>query len=378
MVKAALQSPLDGYQSAYSLQQHVNFLNDDLHIFELRYDNAWHLSDLTHLAGAPAAGYPSGIVGYVTPYNNQQHINFFGWVGQHFHVLELLYDGAWHHHDLTQLAGAPSVNQLVGGPASYVSSCNNQQHVNFVGTDFHVHELYHDGAWHHSDLTQLTGAPPAGETVNKEAASWVSPLAGYESTTCQNRQHVNFVGTDFHVHELVYDGTWHHNDLTHLSGAPKAIADSLVGYETPYNHNQHVFFLGAVGERIHVHELVYDGVWRHNDLTHISGAPTAAFPSQLNGYVTLYNNLQHVHFLGLVGEHVHVFELVYDGAWHHNDLTQITGAPPFVSTVTLHSLGGYVTTYNNHQHVNFLGNDRHIHELVYDGAWHHNDLTALT
>jgi hypothetical protein len=46
--------------------------------------------------------------------------------------------------------------------------------------------------------------------------------------------------------------------------------------------------------------------------------------------------------------------------------------------MTLNSLDGYMTSYNNHKHVNFLGNDHHVHELVYDGAWHHNDLTALT
>ncbi len=374
MVKAALQSPLDGYQSPYNLQQHVNFVGDDLHIYELRYDTAWHVSDLTHLAGAPAAAYPSGIVGYVTAYNNQQHINFYGLVGQHLHVHELVYDGAWHHNDLTQLSGAPSVVDLVGRPASYVSSCNNQQHVIFVGDNFHVYELYHDGGgWHHNDLTLLTSAPPAGEIVKVEDGSWVSALAAYETTTCQNRQHVNFVGTDRHVHELVYDGAWHHNDLTQLSGAPKALSDTLVGYETTYNHLQHVIFLDN-----HVHELVYDGVWHHNDLTNLAGAP-AAVRGQLDGYVTSDKNLEHVNFVGFVGGNIHVHELVYDGAWHHNDLTQLAGAPPFLSSsVTLNSLDGYATSYNNHKHVNFLGNDRHVHELVYDGAWHHNDLTALT
>jgi argininosuccinate synthase len=258
----------------------------------------------------------------VSPFNNQQHINFFAWVGQHTHVHELVYDGAWHHHDLTQISGAPAVVDLVGRPSGYVTSCNNQQHVNFVGDNFHVYELYHaGGGWHHNDLTQLTGAPPAGERVKVEAGSWVSALAGYETTTCHNQQHVIFVGTDRHVHELVYDGAWHHNDLTQLSGAPKAFGDSLVGYETAYDHHQHVIFLGFEG---------------------------------------------------------HVHELVYDGAWHHNDLTNLAGAPPFMSSMTRNSLDGYVTSYNNHKHVNFLGDDHHVHELVYDGAWHHNYLTALT
>jgi hypothetical protein len=68
-------------------------------------------------------------------------------------------------------------------------------------------------------------------------------------------------------------------------------------------------------------------------------------------------------------------ELYYDGAWHHNDLTQLASAPP-VQNLT--GMDGYVTSFNQQQHVNFVGTDLQIHELYFDGVWHHNDLTALT
>jgi hypothetical protein len=40
-------------------------------------------------------------------------------------------------------------------------------------------------------------------------------------------------------------------------------------------------------------------------------------------------------------------------------------------------IDGYATTFNNQQHVNFVGTDNHVHELFYDNQWHHNDLTDL-
>ena len=127
----------------------------------------------------------------------------------------------------------------------YQTSFNNQQHVNFIGTDNHVHELYYDNAWHHNDLTALAGAPPTAPG---------STLDGYE-TSFNNQQHVNFIGTEDHVHELYYDNGWHHNDLTALAGAPPAARPSaLDGYQTSFNNQQHVNFIGTDN---HVHELYY-------------------------------------------------------------------------------------------------------------------------
>jgi hypothetical protein len=330
---AIVLSDLAGYETSFNQRQHVNYLGavgSDIHVFELYYDNAWHHNDLTQLAGAPPAAFPGGLDGYVTSFNHQQHVNYLGAAGNELHVFELYYDNAWHHNDLTQLTGAPPVNLLISEPHGYVTSFNHQQHVNFIGVDFHVHELYYDGAWHHNDLTQLTGAPNAGQPrVNLETdPGWVSALTGYE-TPCNYQQHVNFFGVDNHVHELYYDNAWHHNDLTKLAGAHPA-----------------------------------------------------DIPSPLDGYVTYFNNQQHINFQGIVGnnivtQEIHVFELYYDNAWHSDDLTVLAGAPPVNANQNRFGLDGYVTSFNNQQHVNFFGTDLHIHELYYDGAWHHHDLTAI-
>ena len=336
-------SALDGYQTTFNNQQHVNFIGADNHVHELYFDSQWHHNDLTALAGAPPAAAGSALDGYQTSFNNQQHVNF---VGTDNHVHELYFDNRWHHNDLTVLAGAPPA---AAGSAldGYQTSFNNQQHVNFVGTDNHVHELYFDNRWHHNDLTVLAGA---------SAAAAGSAVDGYE-TSFNNQQHVNFVGADNHVHELYFDNRWHHNDLTVLAGAPAAAAGSaLDGYQTSFNNQQHVNFIGADN---HVHELYFDNRWHHNDLTVLAGAPAAAVGSALDGYQTSFNNQQHVNFIG-ADNHVH--ELYFDNRWHHNDLTVLAGAP---AAATGSAVDGYETSFNNQQHVNFIGADNHVHELYY-------------
>jgi hypothetical protein len=73
----------------------------------------------------------------------------------------------------------------------YQTSFNNQLHVNYIGTDCHVHELVYKDSWGHTDLTQAAGAPNPAPG---------SALDGYQ-TSFNNQQHVNYIGTDGHVHE---------------------------------------------------------------------------------------------------------------------------------------------------------------------------------
>jgi len=103
-------------------------------------------------------------------------------------------------------------------------------------------------------------------------------LCAYQ--TSNNYEHVIYVGLDNHVHELIYTGQWRHNDLTTAAkGAPPAAPGSaLAGYQTS-NNNEHVIFKGANN---HVYELVYTGQWACNDLTTAAkGAPPAAPGSAL-------------------------------------------------------------------------------------------------
>jgi hypothetical protein len=106
------------------------------------------------------------------------------------------------HHQTYQYKAPPGAGSSLDG---YVSVNPAQQHVNYVGADGHVHELVYDNGWSHNDLTNdAGGAPPP-------AAG--SSLDGYVSVN-PAQQHVNYVGADGHVHELVYDNGWSHNDLS--------------------------------------------------------------------------------------------------------------------------------------------------------------------
>ena len=141
---------------------------------------------------------------------------------------------------------------------------NDSQHVNYIGTDKHVHELYitAGAAWVDNDLTELAGAVPPIAT---------SALEGFRLS--DDSQHVFFIGTDDHVYELYITAGagWVYNDLTALARAvPPTPTTALDGYRLS-DDSKHVFFIGTDN---HVHELYIarGGRWVDNDLTTLAGA----------------------------------------------------------------------------------------------------------
>jgi hypothetical protein len=107
----------------------------------------------------------------------------------------------------------------------------------------HVHELWWDGSWHNADLTAVTGSPPA----------WNQPDPHGYMFDAQRTQHVVYIGREQHVHELVWDGNWHHTDLSLEAGAPPA-EGGPPGYAFEAELTQHVLYRGS--DR-HVHELTW-------------------------------------------------------------------------------------------------------------------------
>ena len=145
------------------------------------------------------------------PSAGQQHVNF---IGNDRMVYELVWkdaEGRWSSTNLTQAAGT-AVTAAAGSPLDGYSTAG-QQHVNFIGNDRMVYELVWkdaDGRWSITDLTQA-----AGTGVTAAAGS---PLDGYSTA---GQQHVNFIGNDGMVYELVWkdaDGRWSITDLTEAAG----------------------------------------------------------------------------------------------------------------------------------------------------------------
>jgi Peptidase A4 family len=345
---------------------------------------------------ASAAIPGSPLDGYATDWNQQQHVNYIG-VDGHVHEFYTA-AGNWQYNDLSAAAGATGFRPGPGSPLDgYATGWNSQQHVNYIGADGHAHELvYSNGTgWQHNDLSAAAGAtgflPRPG-----------SPLDGY-TTDWNSQQHVNYIGADGHVHELVYftspvhNAGWRHNDLSAAAGATGSLpgpGSPLDGYTTDWTSQQHVNYIGADG---HVHELVYSSSrfgsagWQHNDLSAAAGA-TGSLPgrgSRLDGYATDWNSQQHVNYADANGQ---VHELLYTSSngWQHNDLTALAGQSEFgpftfPGAVAASPLAGDPTNWNSQQHVTYIGVDGHVHELNNaaangsgaNGGWEENDLTAV-
>jgi len=361
---AAAGSALAGY--ILGTTQYVSYLGNDNHVHELWWDGtSWHHNDLTlAVTGGPAPNAAAGSALAGSVVGSTQHVIY---LETDNHVHELWWDGTnWHHNDLTlAVIGGPAPNAVAGSAlAAYVLGAAYD--VIYQGADNHVHELWWDGTnWHHDDLTLAVVGGPAPN------AAAGSALAGYILGTAP---HVIYRGTDNHVRELWWDGAnWNLNDLTlAVIGGPApnaAPGSALAGYVL--GTTQHVIYLGTDN---HVRELWWDGTnWNHNDLTLAASggpAPNAAPGSALAGYVL--GTTQHVIYRGTDN---HVRELWWDGSWHHNDLTLAVVGGPAPNAAAGSHLDGYIL--GGTQHVNYLGTDNHVHELWWDGAaWRHNDLVA--
>ena len=367
-ITPARGSALDGYWGS-DASQHVNFIGTDGHVHELYIHPGagWVNNDVTVMSGNGVAPTPGSALDGYWGSDSSQHLNFIGTDG-HVHELYIHPGAGWVNSDLTLLAGngvAPARGSTLYG---YWGS-DSSQHVNFIGTDGHVHELYiHPGAaWTNNDLTVISGngvAPAAGSALH---AYWGS----------DNSQHVIFIGTDGHVHELyIHPGAgWVNNDVTLMSGDGVApiVGSTLTGYWGS-DSSQHVNFIGTDG---HVHELyIHPGAgWVNNDLTLMSGNGVAPMRgSALDAYWGT-DSSQHVNFIGTDG-HVHELYIHPGAVWANNDVTVMSGNG--VAPAPGSALDGYWGS-DSSQHLNFIGTDGHLHELyIHPGAgWVNNDISTV-
>jgi hypothetical protein len=356
-------TPLTGYvtvDSAGNTEPHINFIGIDGHIHERTPTSTKFDNDLSVLAGSSIFPAAHSALDAYADLDGGQHVNFIGTDG-HVHELYIAQGGRWIDNDLNQLAKGSPILPMLGSPLDGYVDNDGGQHVNFIGTDSHVHELLiaSGGHWINNDLISLSG--------NGIAPRFDSPIDGYVDNN--NGQHVNFIGTDGHVRELYIKpkGQWINNDLIMLSGngvAPSRTS-SLCGYMAQDN-GQHVNFIGTDG---HVRELynLHSNQWLNNDLTELaqlSGPSVSPAPhSALCGFWADYvgGGTQHVTFTGTDG-HVHDLSIAPKGQWADSDLTQLSGAG---ATPTPNSaLSSYGTTHDEF-FVNFIDvNDGHLHQFA--------------
>lgn len=280
----AVPNSLAGYVIEGSQSQHIFFVSPtDSHVQELWWDlDGWHSGDVS-VAGDAAAANPDSLIAYAAESTNTQHVVFVG--RDDAHVYELSWDPeGWRSQDLTALAGAPQASATING---YDIDSRQSHHIFYVGKrDHHVHELWWDTIqWRTQDLSAVTPAPAALEGA----------IVTYVDVA-QAIQHVVYVGADRHLHELWCDDTgWHATDLTAVTGAPPAVAGTAAGYMFHAQGTQHVFYVGVDNK---IHELWSDpSGWQASDLTTMTDAPAPA-AGPIGAYAFETQGTQHVIYRG--------------------------------------------------------------------------------
>jgi fucose-binding lectin len=328
---------------------------------------SWSHLDLTAMFGGTLAG--GGVYGYAPNSGTSECLVYNAVTEGTIHELE--FDGTqWSDHNLSELSGADGIalGTPANPPVAYAFSGQQTQHVIYVAdhsqqsSDLRVQELWRDASgWHHHDLTTDISAPVPSR------ASAAAYLFGSQGT-----QHVVYVGTDCHVHELWWDSDgWHHHDLTLASGAPLARpGTSPAGYVAPARGTQHVDYIGTDGQ---MHEVRWaGGAWARNDPT-ISGglAAAAVVATGPTGYVSDTGE-QRIAYLAVDG---HLHELTWDGYdWSDQSPSQLTGtvvgSNAALASCQARSVGA--------RHIVVVPQGGAlVHDYWSDGqTWHHDDVAA--
>jgi hypothetical protein len=335
----------------------------------------WNINDLASAQGnVQIAGAGQNLAGFAWEAQNTEHVFF---IGSDSHVHELYHDTAWHHNDLTRLSGDPGTP--VGHLAAYVWEKQGTEHVFYVGTGGeagvagaipHIHEIYYEaGKWHAHDLNQ---AVPDAMLPAYDKAS----LAAYVFQR-QNTQHVVYVGNDLHIHEFYYDNAWHHSDLSKAaSKQPEdVLAGGITAFASEYENTEHVFYIGTG-----VSELWWDGTWHVHSVgqdQHGVEARPAYLVPKLAGYSWESRKSQHVVYIDNSDSHIHEIYLNENPhIWINSDLSSTVGQnKAFLPGLNakpgaVPGLAGYAFESDGTEHVIYVGVNNDLWELYSNGnAW---------
>ena len=288
------------------------------HIYEFVQDQdyTWHFVDIMKrcIDAAPADGF--ALVGYAWKGAGTRQLAYTGRDG-HLHELSATVNGEWSHSDLTQRTNTPlPENSLL---AAYAWEIGKTKHVANTGGDGRIHELMTglDGTWKHTDLTDATGAPLAGDS-SLTASAW---KAG-------KTKQVVYAGVNGDVYELAcgQDGIWTYADLSGLTGTPLAAGSALAAYSWETGLAKQVVY---VGTNHHIFELqmLLNGTWEPTDLTQLLGLPEAS-EDVIAAHEWTPEFAKHIVYVDLADPpHMHSLLLKHGGKWHHTDLTGTTGSP---------------------------------------------------
>ncbi len=192
----------------------------------------------------------------------------------------------------------------------------------YSGRDGHIHELSAGvaGLWRHTDLTKVTGAPPADNSL----------LAAY-AWEGGNTKQVVYTGSDGNVYELVFrqDSRWSFTDLTSLTGAPLAVGSALAAFAWDTGLSIQVVYIDRNHHLIELHKPLQE-TWKHTDLTQLLGLPESS-QDVLAAHEWTPEFAQHIVYLDTAeNPHIHSLMLKHGEDWRHEDVTSLTGSQPIV------------------------------------------------
>jgi RHS repeat-associated protein len=230
----------------------------------------------------------------------------------------------------------------------------------FGGTvpgSFYYHDLYvgdinGDGF---PDLVRFV----AGESPQAQGGaltSWIS--------STDNLEHVAYIGTDGHICELyaAVNGSWRFDDVTVISGAPTAQGGALTSWFSPTDNLQHIAYIDGNGnvDELYLEVGAGGASWAFDQPTQISGAPKAQ-GGALTSWFSPTDNLQHIAYIDGNGSVDELYlKVAAAGAnWAFDGPTQISGAPKAQDG----ALNSWFSPSDNLQHIAYIDGNGNVDEL---------------
>lgn len=361
---------LCGFDWPAGRSKQVAYLDEYNHIREMfvKEGDVWQEHDLTAKTNAPKASDKSPLVGYSWTTGNTKQIVY---MDRNRHIQEL-YTGVynrWECTDLTALTHAP----LVDGTAlcGFEWTAGNTKQVAYVDHNYHIQEMHvgPGGYWQIADLTQLTGAPLAEGTH----------IVGYDWPAGSSKQIV-YIDNQGHIIELCIGigGQWHFTNITELTGAPPAdrgnLGPSLTAFAWEAGNSKQIIYQDC-NEHLMEMYVTTGGQWQLVDLTKVAQAPLANSIGGIAGYDWPTGRSKQVIYVDS-NYHIQELHVSENDYWHCADLTAATCAP----RVQEGPITGFAWSTANTKQVVYTGPRKSIQELYVSigGQWQVADLTLLT
>jgi RHS repeat-associated protein len=336
--------------------QHFFYIGTNHHIYHgWNSGTGWQGQDVTTAANGTLATSGSALTGFYSG-SSLEHLFF---LDSNLHVHEMFSDSShvWHDQDNTALAGGTAA---ASGSAltSFYTGGSSLEHLFFLDSNGHVHEMFSDSSnvWHNQDNTTLASGT---------AAATGSALTSFYSGGSAP-EHLFFTASNGHVHEMYSDSSnvWHDQDNTAFaSGTAAATGSALTSFYSGGSAPEHLFFTASNG---HVHEMYsVNGQWYDQDNTAAAFGTAAASGSGLTSFYLGGSYPEHLFFVASNG---HVHEMYSNsGHWYDQDNTTVANGTAAVTSSALTSFDAAGLEY-----VLFVDASGHVHDMY--SNWHDQDI----